>query len=277
MEVNLEDLQHRLNKSRQDFQRAIERYHTEGRSDGTFIVKTYLRKFKDDNPDRAKIAVDIAKETEEEIEKFRSRTSDLAYKVQTALLTGDMVASGATIDSMGEILADASGFLDEIAKRLAGLNSSSPAPSATDLQARLDEQKMKVAKVGESVVSITTLAAAVCNMRCEVLKGFRNDNLEVSREELIRRLRGMLLSIPREEVFERFRKLVQDLLAEYLKKAVPILGGVLWVADKVKKLAQPKAGTNPGDTDIMLTLLPALRKDQQMIDELDRIFQGLVK
>jgi hypothetical protein len=274
MDVDLNDLQFRLNQSRQDFLRAVERYETEGRSNGAFIVKTYLRKFQDDNPNRAKIAVDIAKDTQEEIDKFRSKAGDLASKAATALLTGDMVALGATIDSMGDILAETSAYLDEVAKRVAGLDNSSLASSQTDLQARLDERKMNAAKVGEQVISIMRLAASVCNFRCDTLKGFRNDNLEVSREELISRLRAMLFSIPAEEAFDRLRKLVQDLLAEYLKK-MPILGWVVWIADKIKRLTKPKAGTNPGDTDIMLKLLPALRKDREMIDELDRIFEEL--
>lgn len=275
MEVDLNDLQRRVNQSRQQVQLAIERYDTEGRSNGEFIVKRYLRKFRDDDPSRAETAVKIAAETESEIDKFRIKGGDLLSKVATAHLQGSFLATSATVDGINDILVHTSALLTGITNRLQHPKEETAIPETAELEAVLLQRRMEAAKVGEAVILISNFAASVYNLQCDTLKGFRNDNLEVSREELIKRLQDMLVSIPTEEAFDRFRKLVQDLLAEYLKK-VPVLGWLVWIAEKVKKLSRPKAGTAPGDTDIMLKLLPALRKDQQMIDELDKVYRDLM-
>lgn len=276
MEVNLVDLQNRLNASRDVFQRAFDRYDKEGRPDGAFIVTSYLQKFQDGDPNRAEIVAEIAKDTKEEIDGFGREASDLMSKVAAALQTGNLAAYGATIDGIGDILAEFSKTLDAAANRLSGVNKPPLASSDSDLEQRLELRKSETARVGESVIKVLDLATAVCNLRCETLRVFRTDNLEVSKEELIRRLQDMLIKIPAEELFDRFRELAKELLAEYLKK-VPFLGWVVWVAGKVRELSEPKAGTDYGDTDIMLTLLPTLRKDQEMIIELDRVFKELVQ
>ncbi|WP_417583375.1 hypothetical protein [Pelagibacterium sp.] len=273
--IDMDELQTRWRESQGLIASAMQRYASEGRSNGSVIIQQYLRKFQDADPARAEAARQIAEETGREIADFDRRAGQLVSKVALARLQSEHLALSEAAGAAGDILKKTSDYLDQTMARLRREDQPLHQLTPEGGPDPLEDRKTRAADAGEAAIAITRLAATVYNLRSDTLEAFRSENLEVGRDELVRRLKAMLIEIPKEEAFARLRKLVRELLAEHLKKW-PIIGWAVWIHGKIKKLTAPKAGTAPGDTDIMLKLLPALKRDRRFIDELEAIYEKLM-
>lgn len=261
------DLDRRRVEAARRFLAAVERYDDEGTRDGRFIVESYLAKFDDKDGARAKVAIEIAKDTSNNIASFRTELVGLSSKVSLAMMSSEGELLSATVDSMSTIFEHFHAYLDDVNSHLLSrAGKKSQIRTNGELNAKLDRIKDNAREIMELTISVAELASEIIEARCDTLRDFRENNLEASRKLFIGRLRKLLDDAPREATFDAFRKVAQKVFDEVFEIG-PVVRWIFWLKKKVDKIVRP-AGTKAGDTDVMLNLLPALKSTSKLADEL---------
>lgn len=124
------------------FLAAVDRYGDEGTRDGRFIVENYLAKFDDKDSARAKVAIEIARETSNNIDSFRMELVELSSKVSLAIMSSEGKMLSATVGSMGAIFEHFNKYLDDVNSHiLAPSGNKAPINTNEELDAKLDTSK----------------------------------------------------------------------------------------------------------------------------------------
>ncbi|MGE0408762.1 MAG: hypothetical protein AB7P23_05810 [Amphiplicatus sp.] len=269
---DLSDVQERVNETRQALLRADADYEKRAAAAGDRIVKEYLDRFMDDDPRRSQIAKDAAAAIADEIRNFDAVRTGLFVDAALANLKLRYMLNSLQLHVVREGLQHFSAISDELIKALATKRADKPKTDTSDFQAIVKTSYDDARTVGAHVAAIQALAAEIIVIRTETLVSFAKERLTVTLAEALRRIAEHVAQTPRSELLAKSWDAVCEAIAEMasaiLDEEIP--------ANRIKKILEilakglgaQKAGTSPGDTDVMQNLLPAAHAHQQVLDKL---------
>ncbi|MVV49416.1 hypothetical protein EJA72_14385 [Pseudomonas sp. PB120] len=283
---DLEEIQRRLNEGLKAFIEA-EKNSVEDDELGRKIVKTYLAKFRDDNPDWSERVKQFALEAQLHIDGFEVKRGALSsrvcmahmqmkvaitsimiqgFQVQQASFNrstseeGDAVESDPTLKALNEL------------KRL----SADTKRAEENLNIYQAEAQLRAAEIGNLVIRVQCLATVALLMRRSLFQMLARDKLDVSWEEVARRISEALEGSPKDWPVTKALDIAGRVAIEIVKIVIEDKLPVATVHSIFKILGEQlgvrKADTKPGGTNDMFNLLEELEKLDDLLGQLDRTY-----
>jgi hypothetical protein len=290
MTTDLDLLQKRVNEARKNFLDASEACERDDAL-GKEIASNYLKRFLDDDPKRAEIAKEHAREANELLDRFGSNQASIANKVSLVAIKVQSAVTSLTLHFMrsaskGGKLPDAAALPTDPTLAAIAAARAFTEGSKVAIDTARDEVFANAEEMGKHLVNVMTLATVAILMRHATLLKFRREKLDVGWSDIGSRAAEQLKEQTKDELIQRSWDLTLEVLAEIAGEVISDLSPLHKVPKYVKILAKivgvKKADTKPGGTDDMLMLLGELRKESTLIsgindayehamDEIDRL------
>jgi hypothetical protein len=283
---DLEDLQRRLDEGLKAFIDADEKSIEDDES-GRRIIESYLADFRDNNPKRAEKTRQSALEAQRYITSFPEKRVAFASKVNlvhmkmeqaiTALLIRGFEVQQEPfnvppVDAGDAVEHDPTSSALKAFKKL----SDDTRQAQENLERYKAEAFPRAAEIGNLVIRVQCLATIALLMRRSTFQTFSRDKLDVSWEEIGRRISEALKGAPKDLPVAKALDVAGKIAIEIVKVVIEEKLPVSTVHHIFTRLAQilgvRKADTKPGGTDDMLKLLEQLEKENDLLDQLDRTY-----
>jgi hypothetical protein len=272
-DVDLKATEERVNESRKDFLRAVDAYDSD---DGKQIIEKFLAEFLSPERERSEIAHAHAKEAIEQIKAFGNQRISMTENIGIALTMMQQAVLHLAIGVMSGPIetfskppqATGGSPMERLREQTARLGEAQ-----RNLQATGKEAETKACEIGGKVALIQEMAASVLRMRTLTLKAFKKENLDLSLQDLIKRIRKELEEAGTDKAFEEACEFIIERMQEVLEIVIeqaPVIR-VLNVLRKIGRVLGPKEiDTSPGGTDEMLKLLDQLRRESAALEALTK-------
>jgi hypothetical protein len=270
---DLVEIQRRVNESREQFLRALALYEKDGLDDGREITEKYLIRFLGAEPKRSPFAKDFTTEAINLIAAFGGVRRQMVEQVKGLNVASISETLGVTVAVLEDYIEKTippidMSILDPTERLLEWSKRRKTAGEA--LRARQSAMVGQVADVGLRLDAVQRLAVSLLLARHSTLRTFRRENLELTFEELRRRITEQINEASKDEVLEAlidaFRILIEKSLKVVFEET--IFGKVVMLLYKIIGAIRGRINTAPGAQDIMEKLLSVLRNQNEGLKDL---------
>lgn len=282
MPIDLLDIERRVNESRQAFLDACNAYSTDDQI-GMDIANNYLKRFIDDiDPRRAELARDLAREATQLVHDFVGERSNITVHVNlvnqsmhSAILSLSTTAVATMLDKAFQLPAQKQ-VGDPTSSLLDMLKSAVRTPTE-----EIEEAKQKAyeraAAVGERVINVQSLSTIALLMRHATYNSFKNEKLDVRWSDLSDRIVTQLKEESKDQLIQKSWDIVLDLTAEIGEIVIEEVSPLHKIPKYLKRVAKivgtRTADTKAGGTDDMMKLLTQLRKESDLLKDLNLAYK----